>query len=51
MMLVIFKIIGSVAINDIFSFKWGHYVPEGGILDYWGIIIFWFIILLYPFKR
>ena len=40
-----------VAINDIFSLKWGHYGPKEDNLDHWETIICWFIILLYPIKR
>ena len=36
-----------VARNDIFSLKWIHYSPRGDILAYYGILMFWFIILLY----
>ena len=40
----------GVSRNDIFGLKWIIYGPKGNILDYWGIIIFWFIIPLYPIK-
>ena len=33
----------------IFIPKWIYYGPKEGILDYWGILVSWFIILLYPF--
>ena len=36
----------SVVRNGILGLKWRHYSPKGDILDYWGIITFWFIILL-----
>ena len=47
MRLVSLQMSGSVAINGIFSLKWINYGLKGDILDYWGMIIFWFIILLY----
>ena len=40
----------TVARNDIFSLKWRHYGPKGDILDYWGTLIFLFIIPLYTIK-
>ena len=40
------KILYSVARNGIFSLKWIHDGPTGDILDYWGTLIFWFIIRL-----
>ena len=40
----------SLAINGIFWLKWIYYGIKGGIFDYWWILIFWFIILLYPIK-
>ena len=42
--------VDPVARNGIFSLKWRHYGPKRDILVYWGILIFWFIILLYPIK-
>ena len=39
-----------VARNGILSLKLRYYGPNGDNLDYWGIITFWFIILLYPIK-
>ena len=50
MRLLRFQMIGSVAVNGIFSHKWKHYGLKGGILDCWGNFIFLFIILLYPIK-
>ena len=41
---------GGVAINGIFRFKWRHYGPKVDILEYWGMTMFWFILLLYPIK-
>ena len=40
-----------LALNGIFTLKWIHFGLKGCILDYWGILIFCFIILLYPIKR
>ena len=40
----------SVVRNGIFSLKWRHYGLKGNILDYWGMLIFWFIIILYHIK-
>ena len=42
MCLVILQMRGSVAINGIFGLKWRHYGPKGGILDYWGTLIFFY---------
>ena len=50
MRLVILKMRGSVSINGIFTLRWRHYGPNGDILDYWRMLIFWFVILLYPEK-
>ena len=41
---------GSIEINEIFSLKWIYYGLKGDILEYWGTLIFWFIILLYTIK-
>ena len=38
-----------LARSGIFSLKWIYYGPKEGILEYWGILIFWIIILLYIF--
>ena len=40
----------SVARNDILGLKWRYCGPKNDILDYWGILIFLFVILLYPAK-
>ena len=45
MCLVRLHIIGSVAINVIFSLKWIHYCSKEGILDHWGYS--YFRLLLY----
>ena len=47
MRLVILQTRVIVAINDIFRLKWICYGPERYILDYWGTLIYIFIILLY----
>ena len=47
MRLVSLQMRGSVAINGIFGLKWRDCGLKGDILDYQGIFIFWFIILLH----
>ena len=38
---------GSITRNFNFGLKWMHCGPKGDILDYFGQLIFWFVILLY----
>ena len=40
----------AVARNGIFILKCRHYSPKGDILEYWGTLIFWLIVLLYSIK-
>ena len=39
-----------VEINCVFGLKWRYYGSKRDILDYWGTLISWFIILLYHTK-
>ena len=40
----------NLEINGIFVIKWRHYGMKEDTLEYWVILIFWFLIPLYPIE-